>query len=79
MKIGTNIYINSVSEVSGTSKIEVSLGISAPRIIYDDNLKKQFIKFVKFDNISKVEFEVNKEGSVTTIINPKLCHQMQTS
>ncbi len=70
LKIGTNLYINKISEVSGTNKINVLVGISVPRIIYDDNLEKQYIKFVRFDNLYEIEFEVNKEGQVSTIINP---------
>lgn len=73
-KIGTNIYVNSISEVSGTNKIVVSIGISVPRIIYDDLLQKQYIKFTKFDNIYDIEFEVDKEGRVITVINPSVIY-----
>ena len=47
-KIGTSMYINSFNRKSGTNKITISLGYSIPRVIYDDELKKQFIKFIKF-------------------------------
>ena len=69
LKIGTNLYINKIDEISGTNKIEVSIGISVPKIIYDDNIQKQYIKFIKFDNLYNIEFEIDKENNVSTVIN----------
>jgi len=69
LKIGTNLYVNEIAEVSGTNKIVVSIGISVPRIIYDDSLQKQYIKFIRFDNLYKIEFDINEKSEISTIIN----------
>ena len=74
MKVGTNLYVNEMKEVSGTNKIEVSIGISVPRIIYDDHIMKQYIKFVKFDHLYMVEFEVGKDNNVSAVINPEVIY-----
>lgn len=70
LKIGTNLYINEVNQIKGTNKWEVAVGVSVPRVIYDDDLQKQYIKFIKFDNIYVIEFEINKEGEISTVCNP---------
>ena len=70
LKIGTNLYVNKIDELSGTNKINVSVGISVPRIIYDDEIQKQYIKFIRIDNLYNIEFEVDKNGEVSTIVNP---------
>jgi hypothetical protein len=68
MKIGTNLFVNRIIENKGTNKIDVSIGISVPRIIYDDELQKQFIKFIRFDDLYKIDFDITKEGDVLTSI-----------
>ncbi len=72
MKIGTNLYICETKNIEGTNKIAVSLGVSVPRIIYDDRIQKQYIKFIKFDNIYTIEYELDNLGNVQAVANPKV-------
>lgn len=65
-KLGTSMYINSFGHKKGTNKINISLGYSLPRVVYDDEQKKQFIKFVKFDDIVQLTFSINTSGEVYT-------------
>ena len=67
--IGTHTYITQMNAVKGTNKFNATLGVSLPKTIIDDEEKKQYIKFLKFNDIYGLEFEINNEGRITASYN----------
>jgi hypothetical protein len=70
--VGTNIYINSISSEKGSNKIKVNIGVSIPKMIYDDSIRKQYLKFIKFDNVISFFATINKEGIKAEIDSKKV-------
>lgn len=73
--IGTSIYISSLRYKSGTNKVNVILGYSIPRVIYDDAMEKQYIKFVKLNNVAELVFKIDKSGQLITDYDLKYIYE----
>ncbi len=54
--VGQNAFISNISEKE--NEIDVSIGISFPRIISDEKLNEKFLKFIKFDDL--YNFQITK-------------------
>ena len=69
--MGTHLYITQMNAVEGTNRFNATLGVSLPKTIIDDEAKKQYIEFLKFDDIYKLDFEINQKRQITAVYNLK--------
>ncbi|GEM_PF-3460570 len=60
--IGTHFYISQLGAVKGTNKYNAVLGVSIPKVICDDEAKKQYVKFLKFNDVYTLDFELGVNG-----------------
>ena len=72
--IGTHTYITQMNAVKGTNRFNAALGVSLPKTIIDDEAKKQYIDFLKFDDVYNLEFEINNAGRITAVYNLKILY-----
>ena len=76
-EIGTNVILKNPELISGKNTIIADLNISKPKIIYDDKTKERYIKFLRYDNVTKVEFSLDKSGTKMNISRTKLSEMIK--
>jgi len=71
-KVGTNIHINEMKTEEGSNKVLVVIGVSLPRMTYDDANQKQYLRFIKFDNLFSFEASIDRSGQINAKVDPKI-------
>lgn len=60
-KVSVNISINKIIKIK-ENEVTVSLNYFVPKMIFDDSIKKQYIKFVKLSSVYEAKFKVDTAG-----------------